>query len=81
MVSNGTIKADGILQRIAHPIVPGMASPVMITHHMLKLLCWLLTTWKALFLPTFGSFETYFLCARLEIQIFEDVLETFCLEI
>ena len=55
MASNGTIKADGILQRIAHPIVPGMASLVIITHHTLKLLCWLITTWKAPFLPTFGS--------------------------
>ena len=75
MGSSGTKQADGIAQRITHLIVHGMV------HLTLKQLCWPITIWKAPSQTTFGKFETYSLCAYLEIHACEDTSATFCLEI
>lgn len=54
MGSNGTRDVDGTVQPMVHPIVLGMASPVIITHHTLKVSCWPTITWMAPFPHTFG---------------------------
>ena len=55
MDRNGTREADGIVQPVAHLIVPGMALLVTITHPTSKRSCWLITTWMVPFFLTFGS--------------------------
>lgn len=81
MGSNGTKQADGIAQTITHLIVHGMVLLVTMTHLTLKQLCWPITIWKAPSQTAFGKFETYSLCAYLEIHACEDTSATFCLEI
>ena len=73
MGRNGTREADGIVQPVAHLIVPGMALLVTITHPTSKRSCWLITTWMVPFLLTFGRSETCFRCALPEILVYEDV--------
>ena len=81
MGSSGTKQGDGIAQTITHLIANGMVLLVTMTHLTLKQLCWPSTILEAPFQTTFGKFETYFLCAYLEIHACEGKSATFCLEI